>query len=811
MAGRSAVAFALLFLFTFTYKGFSQGASKDVSHDEEYSEVLGLVNFYQYLLNTLGNPKTSARDKEVIVTQSFKKAFRDDRVQIEDDLDNERKVVTNKDVIAYLKDVDFFFNEVRFDFQDINVEKSERDNGQTYFKAAFTNIVKGTDIEGNQVERVSDRFIEINFREEENDLKIVSVYTTKPDRDKELRLWWETLSLAWKQVFMNRVPLEDSVSLSYLNKVTSLDSLDLSGALYIIDLDPLAQVKTLKSVNISHTAIPSLEGVRNLIGLRRINAEGSQVDNLEYLKYLSALEELNIAKTSVDDISVVENLKNLKSLDLTETPVQNFAPLGDCPSLEVLKLNKSKVFNTDFLNQLPNLRHVEMEGTNIVKWPKVSIPDLEILNLSNTMVNTVEPMSSLNGLKELYINSTYITDIRPLLVLKSLRKIYCDDTRITEKQASEWMSKRRGSIVLTNSSALKDWWSALSAPWKMAFSDRVGISSENPNLDALVKLVNLDSLNLSGNQLLDGTPLARLKRLKYLNISGNLFSDISFVSEMNDLEVFIGNDLPVEDITAFKETSNLVRFELKNISLSNLTPLMSHPGLQYVNVDGNPVIESDIIELVDANKQLVVQYKSDILEAWWDELSDDWQKAYLSNIKKSGKPDLKDLHRMIELRNFQLDGGRITSLEPLTWLINVKSLKVSNVLATSIQDLASLESLETLELTRVPVEELEPLIVLKNLKSLNISNTPVTSLRPLSELRNLQNLDCSGTNIKNLKGLSTLYELHTLNLSNTRVWRLDRLSEIPDITEIICYNTRLRAHKIEEFKVLNPNCQITYY
>ncbi len=47
-------------------------------------------------------------DKDVLVTQSYTKIFRDPKVQVEDDLDEGRKTITNKDVQAYLKDVDFF-------------------------------------------------------------------------------------------------------------------------------------------------------------------------------------------------------------------------------------------------------------------------------------------------------------------------------------------------------------------------------------------------------------------------------------------------------------------------------------------------------------------------------------------------------------------------------------------------------------------------------------------------------------------------------------------------------------------------------
>src|SRR5882757_5796235 len=73
---------------------------------EDEKKVRDLVAFFQFMLNTLGSKQTSARDKDILITESYSKIFFDNKVQIEDDLDMDRKVITNKDVTAYLKDVD---------------------------------------------------------------------------------------------------------------------------------------------------------------------------------------------------------------------------------------------------------------------------------------------------------------------------------------------------------------------------------------------------------------------------------------------------------------------------------------------------------------------------------------------------------------------------------------------------------------------------------------------------------------------------------------------------------------------------------
>ena len=107
------IRFLLLFFLIITclpiYGQDIEGYSK-----EEITEFSGKVEdqirFLEYLLNTIGSSETSTRDKDVIIRESYLKIFRDGTVQVEDDLVLDRKVVTNKDVTAYLKDIEFFFS-----------------------------------------------------------------------------------------------------------------------------------------------------------------------------------------------------------------------------------------------------------------------------------------------------------------------------------------------------------------------------------------------------------------------------------------------------------------------------------------------------------------------------------------------------------------------------------------------------------------------------------------------------------------------------------------------------------------------------
>ena len=73
----------------------------------------------------------------MLITESYTKIFRDAKVQVEDDLVEKRNVITNKDVQAYLKDVDFFFDDVKFEFTIKDIQGKVNANDKLFYKVSL--------------------------------------------------------------------------------------------------------------------------------------------------------------------------------------------------------------------------------------------------------------------------------------------------------------------------------------------------------------------------------------------------------------------------------------------------------------------------------------------------------------------------------------------------------------------------------------------------------------------------------------------------------------------------------------------------
>ena len=174
---------------------FGAQAQKKLSKDEiaKYeNEINSMISYLEETMNFLGDSTAMPAEKEIVFTESWSKVFIDDKVQIEDDLDANRKTPINKDVQAYLKDIDFFFKYADFKLDLQSIANNTRDDGTVYFKATLTRHLTATTINDEKIDNVKNRFVEINLDKQNNSLKIASIYTTKINEKEALRNWSKT-------------------------------------------------------------------------------------------------------------------------------------------------------------------------------------------------------------------------------------------------------------------------------------------------------------------------------------------------------------------------------------------------------------------------------------------------------------------------------------------------------------------------------------------------------------------------------------------------------------------------------------------
>ena len=776
----------------------------------EQDKVKNMVHFLEYMLNTLGSEKTSARDKEVLVTESYKKIFRDDHVQVEDDLDAKREVITNKDVPAYLKDVDFFFKDVRFEFTIEGIEVGERSNANTFYKVSLLRNLQGTTVGGETINNTMKRFMEINYDPEAQDLKIVSIYTHEFDERAALTYWWGQLSYEWQSIFKTTLNLTDSVSLEGLKRITGIVALDLSGNTFIQDIAPLSQLHGLQSLNLARTRVADLGPIRNLTGLTELDISHTMTMDLSPLRYARALSSLSLAYTPVKDLTVVENMPALKALDLRGTQLSSYQPLGKCMALQRLDLGASGIPTLQPLNSLTALERLDISHTAVVNvGPLAGLANISVLVLDSNRVADLHPLKGLQNLEELYLNHTLVSDLSPLGDLQKLKRIYCDHTAIDRAAAEAFMTASPEVLVIYDSEDMRTWWEALPATWKKVFQKALGMDG-NSTKEGLAKIAKLDSVNLAGTGVATLGPLQRLYRLRSVVASHTAISDLQPLQKLADIAYLDISHTAVKDLTAIVGLGQLKGLRASHTLVAALPSEWHVPSLKYAYLDGTGVDDSMVRDFLGRNPYCLVVYKTDKLNRWWEQLPRDWNEIFRVYIGNEKEVSTEALHQLVEGERLYFQGKPVASLEVLGEFIRLEEVRFSGTGITDLTPLAAHATLRLVQASKSPLVNIGALSQLPRLEDLDLSGTPVESLGPLAGMLQLKRLDCSGTRVRRLNGLETLLHLQYLDCSSTAVRNLAPLANI-SLKKLVCYNTRVSARKLEAFREGHPECEVVFY
>nr|WKN39857.1 hypothetical protein K4G66_14270 [Tunicatimonas sp. TK19036] len=779
---------------------------------EEYKQqAQELVSFLEYMMNFLGDPKATTQQKETIITQSYLKAFRDEDVQVEDDLAEDRSVVTNKNVQAYLKDIDFFFRNAKFDLSVDDVSYYVGEANKKFFRVTLSRNLQGTTVDGDTVNSNQIRYVEINLDEADKDLKIASVYTTKLSEREELANWWSEVPQAWQQYFKEQVGAQDWDSANYrmLREIVRLDQIDLSGNKSIYDLEPLGKLIDLRYLDISNTRVNDLYPLRNLTKLEVLTCSQTEVADLEPLKYATSLREIICEDTKINDLSVLANFTKLEKLYCSNTPVYQLVPLK---SLKDLRCANTAITDLAPLASMTKLVYLDCSGTSISDLqPMASISAVTWLNIENTPIVNLEPLQALTQLQVLLLNSTPVENLEALNGLPALERIYCDDTPIKQAEANRFMVINPKVLVIYESEQLQGWWEALNPEWKQVFGNYVSVDTLNK--EKLAKIANLTEIDISGNrQVRQLDPLAKLTGLQRLNCENTGISSLEALSGMINLQYLNCAGTQVDSLGALSSARSLRVLNIDKTSVSSLMPLNSIAGIQRLSCESTPIQEEKVIQFIRDHPETVVIYKTNQLSLWWNGLPPAWKEELREQVSMGDIPDREQLHEIAFLKSLTIEeNSKVSSLEPLQEFVRLTELTLTGTRVASLEPLRTMNTLRALICARNPIRSLEPLASLTELTYLDCQNTPVEDLKPIRDMISLETLKCSGTQVSKLKPLSSLINLRQLECYNTSVKKLKHLRDLYQLEELRCYNTRISSREVDKFRDNHPDCEVVYY
>ena len=822
-----------------TLNTFGQGLSRDEIADFK-AEGEELINYLEFTLNAIGDNELSPKEKDIIISESFLKMFRDDKVQVEDDLDASRETVTNKDVQAYLKDVDFFFKTAHFTFNILSIDVQIDENNKPFLLCNILRTLDAIDIKGDSISNDQQRFVEIELDSDRRDLKIASIYTTKLNENEENIRWWNLLSQTWKDILGTRAVVSDSISFSdimivdkdyfilkptaseipelskdtlsfldtekdttayasiytydtiwlndsiqikqkesvfkALNKILEISDLNLSGNSEITELEPISKLSNLRTLDISFTQVQDIYPLRNLTKLHTLNCANTFIKSVDPLIYSMELAILNLSNSGISNIEPLSNLSNLRILDISNTEIDNLKAGLGMLSLEDLKMRNTLVTDLAPLNSLLTLNYLDISD--------------------NEQIESLEDLQQLSQLKVLYCNNTTVNNLEPLSTLEKLETLYCENTEIISLEGLGLLANLK-KVYCDNS--------------LLGRQKAIKFMKEHPNILVVYESKQLQmwwdelperwKVIFANIAELDSIPtkeqLHKITTIKEINIAGdNLIKSLLPLEKLKNLQNLNASNTPISSLDGIGEAREMRVLNFSNTKVQHLYSIESLNLIEELDLSSCLVKDlSPLNKLVNLKHLSIDNTEANNLKA----LEKLQNLRYLS--ADNTKIDTQQFEDFIELKKDIL--LIYQSKELISWWTNLspswKAIFTDHMHWTqkpnveSLHKLIQIRSLEIKE-NRL-VNSLSPLAKLKHLRKIKINDTKITDVSPIKNLSYLREVDFSRNPIGELSSLQYLTNLEFIYLNNTPINNLEWLIGLSQLKILDISGTEIKNLK----------------
>ncbi len=204
-------------------------------------------------------------------------------------------------------------------------------------------------------------------------------------------LYLEKLSLTNRQI-------ED---LSFLEGMTRLKSLDLSGCTISGDLSVIRTLPALEELSMRGCSISSLSFLEGAPSLKKLDLGSNAVGSLSVLSTIPTLQTLDLSDNAVADLTPLAGLAELTSLNAAENVLTDLTPIGSCLKLTSLDVSSNKLTAITALQKLTGLTSFRAEKNALTDCSALAgCTELRKLDISHNQLTDITMLSGLTKMTE---------------------------------------------------------------------------------------------------------------------------------------------------------------------------------------------------------------------------------------------------------------------------------------------------------------------------------------------------------------------------------------------------------------------------
>lgn len=297
----------------------------------------------------------------------------------------------------------------------------------------------------------------------------------------------------------------------------------------------------------------------------------ADVQDFSDLKRLTYLETLIMDTTAIQSLRPISGLSFLKEVAIHGCPLSgtDLSILASLPELQILTLSECSLSNITPLSGAKKLVALDLKGNAIGDISTLAyLEELTVLNLSSNALTNLSALSALENLAVLDVSYNSLVSLAPLASCPKLSSLTANNNQLKEIPLFEDPTVLTILHLQENSIA---------------------------DVQVLENYTSLQNLDLSYNKITAITALAGLNKLSFLNVSHNSISKLPTWTADCQLVILKATHNKISSVKPLAVLGQLNSAYLDNNRITTIGSLKECHLLVDVSVYGNNVWDAKIL------------------------------------------------------------------------------------------------------------------------------------------------------------------------------------------------------------------------
>ncbi|CAL6074250.1 leucine-rich_repeat domain-containing protein [Hexamita inflata] len=540
-------------------------------------------------------------------------------------------------------------------------------------------------------------------------------------------------------------------SLDGLQKMTQLTELTLS-LNQISNTEVIASLVNLTSLDMSQNNLEDISPIAKLKQLKVLDLSQNLITSIKPLQGLDRLEILTLVQSNLTDISSLSGLAQLTELDVSQNNIANINSVAKMVNLTYLNFSFNKVISLEALEHLKNVQDLRMQNNFIQDFePITKLPHANKSWISSQLVPTQQDFLNSFNCNEMQLQQVLKkaearkkqSDNKFTLVKKYQDAVVNDKLKI-ENENKLFSLAFADFLKITDLEATQCQTIGFEEHSKTITKLKLNkcTFSQNDKITDIYNMTQLIELDLGFNAIENISELSALVNVKRLNLQNNAISRIGALRDLKLTHLNLGSNRvifsdPVKSMKAEVHLENnlIVDADLKNQGVP------AQGDFKYL-LGPNSTQEQakELFESTSYQSQMVKLFQNQVnnnqLLIKDDQQLKDFQFVADFKLNALAVDNCKNvrLSRKFAFKHLEVDKFEETKLVQAP--LNITVLRISNCGLTNLLGLEDMVQLVELDARDNTLVSIEPIKYLVNLKTIWLENNYVIDLEHLLQLDN---------------------------------------------------------------------------